>query len=256
MSKRKRFVLTSTTLSLGFLGIQFIEGNLRYLAIVFLSVLSAIFFIWSLREGLGINLTLIILILPFFFTLSVGLFWFLLPMSLFTKIPVVLLYFIGIYVLCLTTNIYTVSAIRTIALLRAAKGVGFVFSLLISFLLFDTILSFKAPVWLTTGAVFLASFPLFFQGLWIIGFEEKITWLLIRYSLVFSLILAEIALSLFFWPVTVAVGSLFLTIGVYILLGLGQAKFEGRLFPETTREYLVLGAIVFLGMFLATRWGI
>ena len=71
----------------------------------------------------------------------------------------------------------------------------------------------------------------------------------------FSLALAEIAVSLFFWPVTVVVGSLFLTVALYMLLGLGQASIEERLFGQTVREYLVVGLVVFLGMFLATRWG-
>ena len=67
--------------------------------------------------------------------------------------------------------------------------------------------------------------------------------------------MGEIALSLYFWPVTVVVGSLFLTIAVYMLLGLGQAKIEGRLFSQTVREYLIVGVLVFIGMFFATRWG-
>ena len=41
--------------------------------------------------------------------------------------------------------------------------------------------------------------------------------------------MGEIALSLYFWPVTVVVGSLFLTIAVYMLLGLANEKIEGRL---------------------------
>jgi hypothetical protein len=62
-------------------------------------------------------------------------------------------------------------------------------------------------------------------------------------------------MAIFFWPTSVVVGSLFLTIALYLLLGLGQAKLEGRLFSQTVREYLTLGILVFLGMFLATRWG-
>jgi hypothetical protein len=38
-------------------------------------------------------------------------------------------------------------------------------------------------------------------------------------------------------------------------LGLGQAKLEGRLFSQTIREYLMVGVLVLLSMFLATRWG-
>jgi len=66
--------------------------------------------------------------------------------------------------------------------------------------------------------------------------------------------MAEVASVLGFWPVTVVVGSLFLTVSLYVLLGLGQARLEARLFAQTTKEYLLIGLIVSLGMFLATRW--
>ena len=86
-------------------------------------------------------------------------------------------------------------------------------------------------------------------------FEKEYTKDLVNTAAVFSLIMGEIALFLHFWPVTVVVGSLFLTVAMYMLLGLGQAKIEGRLFSQTVREYLLVGAMVFLGMFFATRWG-
>lgn len=62
-------------------------------------------------------------------------------------------------------------------------------------------------------------------------------------------------LDAFFWPVSVVVGSLFLTVTFYMLLGLGQAKVEERLFPAVVREHVVVGIVVFLAMFIATHWG-
>ncbi len=264
MSKRKKFFVTSITLSLGFIAIQlisasrdsfFIENQFRFLTIGALGLLTLILFAWSLKEGLGKNLTLLSLILPTFFTIGVGLFWFLLPTNVFARLPAVIFYGIGIYALCLTTNIYTVATIRTIALLRAARGVGFVLTLVTSFLIFDTILSLKAPIIVTSLSSAVVSFPLFLQGFWTIPLERKISKELIMMSVVASLIVGEVAVSLFFWPVTVVVGSLFLTVAAYMLLGLGQSKLEARLFTQTVREYLFVGAFVFVGMFIATRWG-
>jgi hypothetical protein len=255
MSKRKRFIITSTLLSLGFIAIQFVENQYRFFAIGGLGLLTIVLFAWSLREGLGWNMTLLTLVLPFFFTAGVGLFWFLLPSSIYARIPIVIIYGIGIYALCLTTNIYTVAAIRTIALLRAARGVGFILTLFTSFLIFDTILSLRANLPIMTVSTSVLSFPLFFQGYWSIPLETDFNKDLLIMSLVSSLVIGEVALMLYFWPVTVVVGSLFITIAVYILLGLGQAKLEARLFRQTAREYLFLGLLVFLGMFFATRWG-
>ncbi len=255
MSKRKKFILTSILLSLGFVGIQFLDNQYRFLAIGGLGLFTLLLFVWSLREGLGLNLTLLALILPVFFTVGVGLFWFLLPVNIFARLPVVFFYGLGIYALCLTSNIYTVAAIRTIALLRAARGVGFVLTLLTFFLIFDAILSLRATIPVTSLAAALSSYPLFLQGYWSIPLKKGFHKELFMISAISSMVIGEIAVSLYFWPVTVVVGSLFLTVTVYVLLGLGQARLEARLFAQTVREYLVVGILVFLGMFIATRWG-
>lgn len=255
MSKRKRFVITSILLSLSFIGIQFLPDQFRMAAIAGLGILTIALFYWSLYEGLGIDMTLLSLVLPAFFTVGVGLFWFLLPVTIFTRLPVIIFYGIGIYALCLTMNIYTVAAIRTIALVRAAKGVGFVLTLITSFLVYDAILSLRASVWITAPSVALLSIPLFLQGYWSIPLEKEFFKDLLVMSLVSSLVVGEVATTLYFWPVTVVVGSLFLTVSVYTILGLGQAHLEGRLFSQTVREYLLVAVFVFFGMFLATSWG-
>lgn len=255
MSKRQRFVVTSFLLSLGFLGVQVLEETYRFSAIGGLSLLTVVLFYWSLREALGRNMSLLALLLPFLFTVGVGLFWFLLPASVFTRIPVLFLYGFGMYALCLTSNIYTVSTIRTIALLRAARGVGFVLTLVTAFLLYDAIVSLKISIFLTAGLVFLASFPLFLQGFWAIPLTKTLTSQVYKMASVSSFLLAQISIVLYFWPVTVIVGSLFLTVAIYVLLGLGQAKLEARLFRATVREYLLVGTLVFLGMVFVTRWG-
>lgn len=255
LSKRRRFVITSILLSLGFVGIQFLTDQNRFWAIGVLGLATIILFVWSLFEGLGKNMTLLTLILPTVFTLGVGTFWFLLPANIFARIPIVIFYGIGIYVLCSTMNIFTVSAIRTIALLRAARGVGFVLSLVTSFLVFDAILSLRSQVYILLPLVLVVSFPLFIQGFWSVVLEKEFSKDILVLSIVSTLIMLEIAAVLFFWPVTVVVGSLFLTVTFYILLGLGQSKIEGRLFLATVREYLIVGTLVFIAMFFATHWG-
>jgi hypothetical protein len=255
MSKRRRFVVTSALLSLGFIAIQFLNDQNRFWAIGALGLLTVVLFYWSLMESLGGKMTLLTLVLPTIFTLGVGVFWFLLPANVFARIPIVMFYGIGIYVLCLTANIYSVASVRTIALLRAARGVGFVLSLLTSFLVFDAILSVKTEICLLLPFVFVVSFLLYFQGYWSMLLETNFSKDLVILSGVSSLLTMEVAAALYFWPVTVVVGSLFLTVTFYMLLGLGQAKVDGRLFSSTVREHLVVGVLVFVAMFFATHWG-
>ena len=121
MNKRKRFIITSAILSLGFTSFSFLENQYRFITNGLLGLFTVGLFYWSLKEGLAKDMTLLTLFLPTLFTLGVGIFWFLLPASFFARLPVIAFYAIGIYVLCLTSNIFTVAAIRTIALLRAAR---------------------------------------------------------------------------------------------------------------------------------------
>ncbi|HTK03658.1 MAG TPA: hypothetical protein VL401_02705 [Alphaproteobacteria bacterium] len=255
ISKRRRYIITSVLLSLGFIGVQFLTDQNRFWAIGALSLTTLLFFAWSLWEGVGVNMTLLTLVLPTVFTLGVGTFWFLLPANIYTLIPVVIFYGIGIYILCLTMNIYTVAAIRTIALLRAAMGVGFVLTLITSFLVFDALLSLRSPIFVLIPLVFTISLPLYFQGFWAMPLEKEFSKDLLMLAIVASLVTAEIAAVLYFWPVTVVVGSLFLTVTFYMLLGLGQAHLDERLFPATVKEYLTVGTLVFIAMFFATHWG-
>lgn len=255
MSKRRRFVVTSLLLSFGFVAVQFLTDQNRFWAIGLLGIATILLFTWSLYEGIGRNMTLLTLVLPTVFTLGVGTFWFLLPANIYARIPIVIFYGLGIYILCLTMNIFTVSTIRTIALLRAARGVGFVLSLVTSFLVFDAILSLRVQIYLLIPLVAVVSFLVLLQGFWSIVLEKEFVPEIFNLAVVSTLVVVEIATALFFWPVSVVVGSLFLTVACYMMLGLGQSKLDGRLFSSTVREHLIVGILVFLAMFFATHWG-
>lgn len=256
MSKKSKFLISSGLLLLGFIGIQFIGAQHRLLAIILLTFFSLILSFWSFYESLAKDMTLVSLILPTFFTFGVGIFWFLLPVNIFSRVPIVIFFTLGTYSLLSTMNIFTVSStLKTIALFHAAKGVGFVLSLITSFLIFDAILSIKQSIAVNSILVFLTSFFIFLQGFWSVVLDKKINITLFKNAFFSSIVMGELAVLIFFWPVTVVVGSLFLTGGVYLLLGLGQAKLEEKLFSSTVKEYLTIGIVVLLSVLLATKWG-
>lgn len=255
MSKRQKFVLTSLVLALGFLIIQLGYVANRYLGIGGLTGLALLLSFWSLRSGLGLNARLLTLVLPITFTAGVGLFYFLLPATAFTAIPVLILYALGMYALLLTANIYTISAIRTIALLRAAHAAGFLLIMVTTFLLLDTLLSLRLSFWANGFLTGLVVFPLVLQGNWSFELEDRIGQNVLVYSGTLSFICAQAAALLSFWPVSVAVGALFLTTVVYVGLGITQAKLQGRLFAKTVQEYLLAGIIVYIAMFITSKWG-
>lgn len=255
VTKRQKFVVTTLILSAGLLVVQLANISWRYQAIAVSVVLAYFLSAWSLREGLSGIEWLTVLILPVLFTAGVGLFYFLIPAKWLTRLPVIALYGLGFYALLLTENIFSVAAIRTIQLLRSAQTVGFLLTLVTSFLLFDTVLSYRFGPWLNFFLVFLVSFPIVLQGLWYVNLEEKISQKIWLYTTVLSLVLAECGLAFSFWPVNVAVGSLALTTVAYLTLGLTQQQLSERLFPKTIKEYLTTGILVLLVIFFTTRWG-
>ena len=95
-------------------------------------------------------------------------------------------------------NIYTVSSSKTIALLRAARGVGFVLTLVTSFLLFDAILSIRQNIFISSSLVFITSFLLFIQGFWSIELEKKIETVIMSMSFISSIIVTELSVLIFF----------------------------------------------------------
>ena len=255
ITKRQRFIATSLLLSVGLLTIQLANVSWRYGAIAFLAFLAYFLSAWSLAEGLNGIEWLTVLVLPTFFTAGVGLFYFLMPAKWLMRLPVVLLYGLGFYGLLLTENIFSVAAIRTIQLLRSAQAVGFLLTLVTSFFLYNTILAYRFDAWFNFLLVGLISFPLILQALWYVELEEKVSKKIWLYSLALSLVLAEVALVFSFWPVSVTTGSLALITSTYIVLGLAQHRFSERLFKKTIREYVAIGVVILVIIFLTTRWG-
>lgn len=255
LTKRRKFILSSIILTLGLSYVRFGEVPNRYQAIGVLSLLAIPLTLWSLKEALKGAVWLVSWILLLSFTAGVGFFYFLLPGSLLTAIPIIILYFLGTYALFLSENIFSVAALRTIQLFRAAWAVSFLLTLLTSFLLFDTVLSFRLPFYQNFLLIMSISFLIFLHGFWSINLEEKVSQKVLLYSFVWSLGIGQMALILSFWPATIVLFSLFLTALVYVALGLTQAKFSERMFRKTVREYLTVGLAVFLVLLLYTSWG-
>lgn len=252
LTKRRKFILSSLILAFGLLAIQMGWIADRYLAIAVLCFLSVPLVFWSSRETLKGPIWLISWLLPCLFTAGVGLFYFLLPSSFVITIPVIIIYFFGMYALLLSENIFSVAAIRTIQLFRSASAVNFLLTLLTAFLLYDTVWSFRLPFYANAGLVFLISFLLFLGGVWSINLNEKLDKQILFYSLIPSLGIGEVAIILSFWPATITMASLFLTSLIYVNMGLIQAHLSGRLFERTVKEYLLAGFIVFIIFILYT----
>lgn len=256
LSKRRRFILVSLILSVGLLIVQGLTPEERIIAFVAYFVISYALSAWSLYQDLNGIEWFTNLILPSLFPVSLGIFYFLLPQHPVTRLIVVVLFAVGMYALLLTSNIFAVASIRTIQLLRAARAVGFLITVLTATFLYHLVLSFKLDFYLVPLLVFVVSLPLFINGYWSSDLKDRLSKKVIQYSIVSSLIVSQVSMALSFWPVEAAMGSIFLAMVLYVILGLFQHLMEERLFKRAISEYMTFGVIVFIIVVVSVffRW--
>jgi hypothetical protein len=254
MNKRKKFLLSSAVLSLGLLVLQIVPLDYRYVAVFGFFLVTYLVSAWALFDDLKGVEWLTILTLPAFYAVGVSLFYYLLPGNAWSRFIILFLFGFGLYAIYLTENIYSVAAIRTIQLLRAAHAVGFLITVLTLVLSYNTIFSLRWPWWLNGISVVVITIPLLIQALWSVKLDEKLGGELVFMSLMISLCLGEVAGILSFLPVTVWIASLFLATVMYVVLGLLQHALEDRLFNRTIWEYLSVGVLVLMATLIVTPW--
>jgi hypothetical protein len=223
-------------------------------AVLAFFLLSYIVSAWALIDDLKGIEWLTIVSMPALYAASVSLFYFLLPQGLVARISILTLFGLGMYALYLTGNIYSIAAIRTIQLLRAAHAVGFLLTLVTMVLFFNTIFSFRFPFYLNGVLSGVTAFPLLLSALWSVKLEEEISKKILWYAGIISVVIAQVGIVLSFIPVTVWVASLFLVTVSYVALGVLQHELFDRLFEKTLQEYISVGVFVLLAMLIFTQW--
>lgn len=221
--------------------------------VFFLSFLTDFLLFLSLHDDIRENFYPQIFILPFFYSLAFGLFYFLVPVRFLTRIIVTSLYGVGLYSLFLSANIFTVSAIRTIALLSSARTVSFALSLLSYFFLSNVVFSLHTNVFLTLLLILGFTFPLVLSSIWTYTLERDIKPDLF-WSISLTILLFESSVILWFWPSMPTLISLFLTGIFYTMVGLSHAWFEKRLFKGVILEYFWVAIVTFIVLIFFTAW--
>lgn len=272
MPKRTKFIFVAIILACLLWGTQWISADRRLAGILVVSVFSYVLTAWALFEDLKGAEWLTIMILPVSYTLGAGLFNMFLPDAVPRLLGVRLgadtaqvtanlvhlafwvSYAVGFYALELTANIFSVAAVRTIQLLRAAHAVGFLITLVTALFWYQVVFSFKLPFWWISLIVFVISSGLVLQGNWSMQLKEGIDRRVVTYSTLTAMILAEIALALSFWPAKPLTLALCMVTAMYVLLGLSQQHLAGRLFKNHIYEYLVVACVVLVASIYLTHW--
>ncbi len=251
MRRREKFIISSLALSFALIGVLLIPTAWRVWSLLLFGGVTYGLAAWALSEDLQKNEYLTILPLPTLYALAIASFYFVLPASMPKRVLFIVLFGIGMYALLLTGNIFSVAKGRTIQLLYAAQTIALFFSLLISFLITNTLFTFNLPFAVTAGLVAAFHFPLIAMSIWSVQLRSKLDrtdWALTG---LLTLAVFELSIALSFIPYAVwAIGLLIMSL-LYIGLGVFQSYLKGRLFIKTIREYsLVTGVSILLFLLL------
>ncbi len=255
-TKRQTFVGITGILTALLMLTQLVPLDFRYPMVAALFIISYALCAFALREDLHGAEWGTLLILPSFFTAAVAVFYFLLPTRWLTRLPIAVLYAIGIYALLLTENIYNVAAARTIALLRAAHSVGFLLTLATYFLLVQTVLAYRLHGWENALLIGVVTYPLTLQILWAMNLEPLVGKQVRELTRIITIIAIELTWIFSLMPVRTTILALFLTTCFYGLVGMGQQYLADRLYKRTVWEFFGVVAIVGIILLVTLNWRI
>jgi len=244
VTKRQKFILTAVISSLILFSVGYLlEKPSLYIAF-FLGLFTISFLFFAVYKDLKNTNSAQVFILPFFYSLAFGLFYFLVPERLITRIAMTVLYGFGLYSLLLSMNIFIVSSIRTIPLVSSGRTVSFIVTILSYFFITNVVFSMHLNVLFMLPLVFGFSFLFVLHSLWTHSLDSKF-FSNVLWVLAISTCLVEIAFILWFWPVLPTIIALFLTGFFYINVGISQVWLEKRLFKNIMWEYVWVGSLVF-----------
>jgi len=166
----------------------------------------------------------------------------------------IVLYILGLYAIFLLENIISVASIRTIQLLRAARSMGFIMSLVVALFFFSVILSLKLWFYWISLVSMAVSFLLAFGHLWSIDIKDENRQVVKMYSWSITFLMGLLGMVMAFWPVKPFLGGLMMTVYFYTHLGILENYLKHRSHGESLIEYLVFGLIIFIIGFATTSW--
>lgn len=272
MTKRFKFISVAGLLGvmLGLTGLVTVENRLTVLLTV--AAISYVLSVWVLFEDLKGLEWITLMILPVMFTLGAGLFANLLPdavpnllglkfeietamvMAKVVKGLFIVLYILGLYAIYLLENIISVASIRTIQLLRAARSMGFVMTLVVSLFFFLVVLSLKLWFYWIGLISAVVAFMLSYGHFWSIDIKDESRRTVKLYSLGMAVLVGFLGIVMAFWPVKPFMGGLMMTVFFYTHLGILENYLKHRTHGESLVEYLVFGLIIFIIGFATTSW--
>ncbi|MDP2720447.1 MAG: hypothetical protein Q8O75_00685 [bacterium] len=256
LTKRQKISISSLILATGLFLLPEFNDTIRPLFIVAIIIASYFLSVWAIYGAFSPFELVSLFALPVILTASFGLYISQFAVTTGVRLSLVIIYIGLMYTILLSQNIFTVSVERNIPLVRAARTVGYLASLFVSFAFFSLIFGLGLPNLVFSFVAGTVSVLLFAQGLWQIELKGTNPVHLTYFSLLGGLILGEVSWALSFWPLDPPKVGLALAAAFYVVLGILQRHTLDNLNTRVTIEYLFVAIAVVIILIITTSWGI
>ncbi|OGY27059.1 MAG: hypothetical protein A2Z11_00930 [Candidatus Woykebacteria bacterium RBG_16_43_9] len=256
LTKRQKIAVSSGLLAISISLLPVIGDENRLPLLVLVIIASYFLSLWSIYGQFSFFELVSLFVLPVTLTASLGLFLSQFDISGGTRFILAMVYVVVMYTILLSENIFNVSVERNIPLVRAARTVGYLATLFVSFAFFTLLfgLGLNSIFFVLISAVVAGL--LFTQAYWQIELKGTDPKKLIYFSALAGLIVGEVAAALSFWPLDPPKIGVAITAVVYVLLGIIQHHVRENLSQRTLVEYLFVAAGVVFLLIVTTSWGI
>jgi hypothetical protein len=256
LGKRQKIIISGLLLATGLFLIPQTEASNQLYLIISVIAASYLLSVWAIYAQFSKFDLINLFVLPVVLTASFALFFGRFETSIEVRSILSVVYVVVMYTILLAENIFNVSTERNIPLVRAARTIGYLSTLFVSFAFFTLLFGLGLNIFLFSGITFLVSSLFFAQGLWQINLKEIDLGKLTTYSILAGLAVGEVALAFGFWPLNPPKVGLAITAFIYVLLGLLQHHVKEDLTRRLVFEYLFVSVMVVFLLFVTTSWGV
>jgi len=254
VNKRLRFVIAALflTFMMLFSTFFFFDKAIFFIPVLVVSTYLATYF--AILEGIEKNEWVTLFIVPVILTVAFYSFYFLVPGRWLTRLPFILFYFVSIYAVMLTSNIFNVGVEKNLQLYRAAFSINFLYQTIVSFFIFNIIFSLKLNFFLNALICGGISVILSLQFFWTQKLKHYWEKEVLLFACFVGLIIFQTTMVLSFLPLNTAIFALSITALYYGLTGIIYNYLDQRLFKETIREYVFVLGFVLVILLLSINW--
>ncbi len=256
ITKRQKIAFSSLIIATSLFLIPVINPSFKVYLLFLIVIASYFLSIWSIYASFSGLELVSLFVLPVIFAASFALYIYQFPTTVGVRLLLSIVYVAVMYTILLSENIFNVSFERNIPLVRAARTIGYLSTLFVSFAFFTLLFGLGVNIFLFTVIAFLVSSLLLAQGLWQIELKDtNLKWVGIA-SVVGGFVIGEISLALGFWPLTPPKMGLALTAAIYLILGVLQHYMKEDLTVRAVFEYLFVGGALLTLLIVSTSWGV